>query len=74
MTTSPFFRLAASVSSSFHHCAAGVRSGFLRVRLQTLGLGLAAAFRNCFGKIGEEHGEPKPDRQLQDEATVLSAW
>ena len=32
------------------------------------GLSLAPAFRHGFGEVGEEHGEPEPDRQLRDEA------
>ena len=34
---------------------------------QTGGLRFAAAFGHGFGKIGEEHREPEPDRQLRDE-------
>ncbi len=35
---------------------------------QAVGLRLAAAFRHGFREIGEEHGEPEPDRELRDEA------
>ena len=34
---------------------------------QRIGLRFAATFRDGFGKIGEEHREPKPDRKLRDE-------
>ena len=34
---------------------------------QALGLGFTAALGDGFGEVGEEHGEPEPDRQLSDE-------
>ena len=37
---------------------------------QTLGLGFAAALSHGFGEVGEEHGEPEPDGQLGNEATL----
>ena len=37
---------------------------------QAGGLGFAAAFRDGFGEIGEEHGEPEPNGQLGDEAAL----
>jgi hypothetical protein len=44
------------------------RHRFLTSSSQTGGLRLAATFGNSFGEIGEEHGEPQPDRQLRNEA------
>ena len=35
---------------------------------QRVGLRFAAAFGHGFGEIGEEHGEPEPERDLQLEA------
>ena len=35
---------------------------------QRVGLRLAAAFRHRFGEVGEQHGEPEPERDLQVEA------
>ena len=35
---------------------------------QRVGLGLAAAFGHRLGEVGEEHGEPQPERDLQLEA------
>ena len=37
---------------------------------QAVGLGLAAAFGDGFGEVGEEHGEPEPDGELGDEAAL----
>ena len=34
---------------------------------QRVGLGLAAALRHGFGKVGEQHREPQPERDLQVE-------
>ena len=44
--------------------------GVLARLAQAVGLGLAAAFGHGFGEVGEEHGEPEPDRQLRDEAAL----
>src|SRR5260370_1131738 len=33
-----------------------------------VGLGLAAAFGHGFGEVGEEHGEPQPEGDLEVEA------
>ena len=35
---------------------------------QRIRLRLAAAFGHRFGEVGEEHGEPEPERDLQHEA------
>ena len=35
---------------------------------QSVGLGFAAPFGHGFGEIGEQHGEPQPQRNLQTEA------
>ena len=35
---------------------------------QRFGLGFAAAFGHGFREVGEEHGEPEPERDLQTEA------
>ena len=43
-----------------------LRSGFA----QRVGLRLAAAFGHGFGKIGEQHREPQPERDLQVEAEL----
>jgi len=46
----------------------------LRRLAQAVGLRLAAAFGDGFGEVGEQHGEPEPDRELHDEAVIrLSA-
>jgi hypothetical protein len=42
----------------------------LRLLRKAVGLGFAAAFRHGFGEIGEQHGEPEPERELDDEAAV----
>ena len=42
------------------------------VRLAVVGLRLAATLRHRFREVGEEHGEPEPERQLEDEATGRS--
>ena len=34
-------------------------------------LGFTAAFRHRFGEIGEEDGEPQPDRELSDESAQI---
>ena len=40
---------------------------------QRVGLRLAAAFGDGFGEIGEQHGEPQPDDDLQREAEIAAA-
>ena len=35
---------------------------------QSVGLRLAAAFRDSFGEIGEQHREPQPDHDLESKA------
>ena len=34
---------------------------------QACGLGLTAAFRNGLGQVGEDHGDPEPDRDARGE-------
>ena len=41
------------------------------VAAQRVGLGLAAAFGHRFGEIGEEHREPQPGRDAEDEARPI---
>ena len=40
---------------------------------QACGLRLAAALGDGFGEIGEQHGEPQPDDDLEGEAEMLAA-
>ena len=40
---------------------------------QRVGLRLAAAFGDRFGEVGEQHGEPQPDDDLQREAEIAAA-
>ena len=42
-----------------------VGDGFRARLAQRVGLGFAAAFGHGFGKIGEEHREPEPQRDLK---------
>ena len=57
-----------------HHLTLAVSTGQqLRLRLgagapQRIRLRLAAAFGDGFGEIGEQHGEPQPDNDLEREA------
>ena len=44
--------------------------GVLARLAQAVGLGFAAAFGDGFGEVGEQHGEPEPDGELDDEAAV----
>ena len=68
-TRSPFCKLGrghlflAAVAQ-----AAG--DGVLARLAQAVGLGLAAAFGDRLGEIGEQHREPEPDGQLRDEAAL----
>ena len=41
-----------------------------RVRAQGVGRGLAAAFGDALGEVGEQHREPEPERDLEGEAEV----
>ena len=41
--------------------------------LQRFGLRLAAAFGDGFGEIGEQHGEPEPEDDLEGEAEIGAA-
>ena len=41
--------------------------GLLAGLAQRLGLGLAAPFGHRFGEVGEQHGEPQPERDGADE-------
>ena len=40
---------------------------------QRVGLRLAAALGHRLGEVGEQHGEPEPDGDLDDEAGVRRA-
>ena len=42
-------------------------------RAQRLGLGLAAALGNRLGEVGEEHGQPQPERDRGDEPELAGA-
>ncbi len=42
------------------------------LRLQAVGLRLAAAFGDGFGEGREQHGEPEPERDLAGEAGVAA--
>ena len=42
----------------------------VRVRRKRIGLRLAAAFGDRFGEVGEQHGEPEPERDLAGEQAV----
>ena len=53
------------------HSRKPARHRFLARLAQAGGLRLAAAFGDGFGEVGEEHGEPEPDRELRDEAAQL---
>jgi hypothetical protein len=52
----PFLRRRAMVS--------------LRAARRLSRLRLATAFGDGFGEVGEEHGEPEPERELEDEAVI----
>ena len=41
---------------------------------ERFGLGLAAAFGHGLGKVREDHREPQPDGDLQDERALPNAW
>src|SRR6267142_209405 len=45
--------------------------GFRARLAQGIGLGLAAPFGHGLGEIGEEHGEPEPDRDLKLECKCV---
>ena len=47
--------------------SAGDAPSFPCAPAQTGCLRFASPFRDCLSEIGEEHGEPEPDRQLRDE-------
>ena len=55
-------RLGASAAQ---HAA---RGGFGLGLAQSVGLRFAAALGHGFGEVGEEHGEPEPERDLEGEA------
>ena len=42
----------------------------VRVLRSDVGLRLAAAFGDGFGEIGEQHGEPEPEDDLEGEAEI----
>ena len=54
----------------FTPIAQAAGDGVLAGLAQTFSLCFAASFGDGFGKIGEEHGEPEPDRQLGDETAL----
>ena len=61
-----------------HDLVGPVRALALRDRLglgppQRVGLRLAAALGHRFGEVGEQHGQPQPDRDLQLEAELAAA-
>jgi hypothetical protein len=67
MTVSPERnRAAATISVRPPFTAA--RGGFGLGLAQGVGLRLAAALRHGFGEVGEQHGEPQPERDLEGEA------
>ena len=46
-----------------------------RARLaQALGLGLAAALGERLGEVGEQHGQPQPDRDLEPRTATAWPW
>ena len=47
--------------------------GLLAGLTQARGLRLAAAFGDGFGEIGEQHGQPKPEDDLEGEAEMLAS-
>ena len=49
-----------------------LRLGLGPLPAQRVGLRLAAAFGDRLRKVGEQHGEPQPQDDLQFEANVLS--
>ena len=66
----PLRRSVALTSSTWPFLREAAGDGFHAGAAQGLGLGLAAAFGDGFGEIGEQHGEPEPERELRDEAAV----
>ena len=73
-TTSPTFRLGAGdelVASANRRPVSSLACVSVRVPPQRIGLRLAAAFGDRFGEIGEQHGEPQPEDDLELEADVL---
>ncbi len=74
-TTSPTFRLVPETRPIVLCSGVGQQLG-LRLRAllaQRIGLRLAAPFGNRLGKIGEQHGDPQPDDDLEGEAEILAA-
>ena len=47
--------------------------GLLSRLAQRRGLRLAAALGDSFGEIGEQHGDPQPDKDLEGEAEMVAA-
>ena len=66
-TRSPFCKIGRG-NFFFAAVAQAARHGVLARFAQACRLGFAAAFGHRFGKIGEQHREPEPDRELRDEA------
>ncbi len=70
-TTSPFCNIGAGTLLFASVREARAPSCRCASRRRARGLRFAAAFGHRFGEIGEQHGEPEPDRQLRDEAAQL---
>ena len=75
-TTSPTLRLVPGTIFA-GSCGRRRRAAWpavsVRVRAQRVGLGLAAAFGDRLGEVGEQHGEPQPEDDLEGEAEVAAA-
>ena len=71
-TTAPFLSSSASCGCQEAPCR-GALSTLATTRslhaAQAGGLGLAAAFGERLGEVGEQHREPQPDRDGEDEAS-----
>ena len=68
ITTSPLRRLGAGTVSIWPSGDDAVRDRLGPRLAQRVGLRLAAPFGHRFGEVGEQHGEPEPERDLQLEA------
>ena len=73
-TTSPTLRLGAGDELVAPCVAAGQQLGlgFGALAPQQLGLRLAAALGDGFGEIGEQHGEPQPEDDLELESQCFA--
>ena len=63
-------RRADDLGSSRRAASSFGRASRLRVRAQRVGLRLAARLGHRLGEVGEEHGEPEPERDLAGEAAA----